>query len=96
MEALLKHLAQDLTAKLGRGFSDRNIRQMQLFYLGWPNPGSGSRCHGPTMSGRSVTDHNARGYYGMKRCNRLEFITRKGGVTAETNHLGLRCVFTRE
>src|SRR5437763_3297743 len=37
-EALLKRLAEDLTAKLGRGFSERNIRQMRLFYLGWPNP----------------------------------------------------------
>ena len=35
-EALLKRLAQDLTARLGRGFSERNIRQMRLFYLGWP------------------------------------------------------------
>jgi hypothetical protein len=35
-EALLKRLAQDLTARLGRGFSERNIEQMRLFYLGWP------------------------------------------------------------
>lgn len=37
-EALLKRLADDLTARLGRGFSERNIRQMRLFYSGWPNP----------------------------------------------------------
>ena len=37
-ETLLKRLAEDLTARLGRGFSERNIRQMRLFYLGWPNP----------------------------------------------------------
>ena len=37
-QALLKRLAQDLTARLGRGFSERNIRQMRQFYLGWPNP----------------------------------------------------------
>lgn len=37
-EALLKRLAQDLTARLGRGFSERNLRQMRLFYLGWPIP----------------------------------------------------------
>jgi len=37
-EALLRRLAEDLTARLGRGFSERNIRQMRLFYLGWPNP----------------------------------------------------------
>jgi len=37
-EGLLKRLAQDLTARLGRGFSERNLRQMRLFYLGWPIP----------------------------------------------------------
>jgi len=35
-QALLKRLASDLTAKFGRGFSERNIEQMRLFYLGWP------------------------------------------------------------
>ena len=34
----MKRLAQDLTARLGRGFSERNLRQMRLFYLGWPIP----------------------------------------------------------
>ena len=33
-EALLKRLAEDLAARLGRGFSERNIRQMRRFYLG--------------------------------------------------------------
>src|SRR5450759_4059961 len=37
-QAMLKRLAQDLTARLGRGFSERNIWQMRLFYLGWPIP----------------------------------------------------------
>ncbi len=36
-EELIKRLAVDLTARLGRGFSERNIRQMRLFYLGWKN-----------------------------------------------------------
>lgn len=36
-EELVKRLAVDLTARLGRGFSERNIRQMRLFYLGWKN-----------------------------------------------------------
>jgi len=35
-EALLERLAADLTAKRGRGFSQRNLRQMREFYLGWP------------------------------------------------------------
>jgi predicted nuclease of restriction endonuclease-like (RecB) superfamily len=34
-EALLERLAQDLTAQHGRGFSERNLRQMRAFYLGW-------------------------------------------------------------
>lgn len=34
-EELLKRLAEDLTAHHGRGFSERNLRQMRLFYLGW-------------------------------------------------------------
>ena len=29
---LLKRLAQDLTAQFGRGFSERNLEQMRLFY----------------------------------------------------------------
>lgn len=37
-QELVKRLAKDLTAKLGRGFSERNIEQMRQFYLGWPNP----------------------------------------------------------
>jgi predicted nuclease of restriction endonuclease-like (RecB) superfamily len=36
-ETLLGRLAEDLTQKLGRGFSERNLRLMRLFYLGWPN-----------------------------------------------------------
>lgn len=35
-EELLARLAQDLTQQLGRGFSERNLRQMRLFYLAWP------------------------------------------------------------
>ena len=35
-EALLKRLSFDLTARFGRGFSERNLEQMRLFYLGWP------------------------------------------------------------
>lgn len=37
-QALLERLALDLTAWLGRGFSERNIEQMRLFYLGLPSP----------------------------------------------------------
>ena len=33
--ALLKRLAQDLTTRVGRGFSERNLEYMRRFYLGW-------------------------------------------------------------
>ena len=72
-EALLKQLAQDLTARLGRGFSERNIEQMRLFYLGWPNPQSLSAKSGVRpgfplpwshyVRLLSVVDPNAREYY---------------------------------
>jgi predicted nuclease of restriction endonuclease-like (RecB) superfamily len=32
---LIERLSQDLTAKHGRGFSQRNLEQMRAFYLGW-------------------------------------------------------------
>ena len=34
-ERLLARLSQDLRAKHGRGFSERNLEQMRAFYLGW-------------------------------------------------------------
>ena len=34
-KALLKRLSEDLTTRFGRGFSERNLEQMRLFYLGW-------------------------------------------------------------
>jgi predicted nuclease of restriction endonuclease-like (RecB) superfamily len=37
-QALLKKLAGDLSTRLGRGFSERNLEQMCAFYLTWPNP----------------------------------------------------------
>jgi predicted nuclease of restriction endonuclease-like (RecB) superfamily len=33
---LLKRLASDLSSRFGRGFSERNLEQMRLFYLAWP------------------------------------------------------------
>jgi predicted nuclease of restriction endonuclease-like (RecB) superfamily len=35
-KALLKKLSNDLTARFGRGFSERNLEQMRLFYTLWP------------------------------------------------------------
>ena len=33
---LIERLAADLSKHFGRGFSQRNLEQMRLFYLGWP------------------------------------------------------------
>jgi predicted nuclease of restriction endonuclease-like (RecB) superfamily len=35
---LLKRLSQDLQSRLGRGFSERNLKQMRQLYLQWGNP----------------------------------------------------------
>ena len=35
-QALLKRLSGDLSARFGRGYSERNLEQMRLFYLSWP------------------------------------------------------------
>lgn len=35
-EELLKRLAEDLTARVGRGFSKRSLGQMRLFYRSFP------------------------------------------------------------
>ena len=35
---VLKRLSADLTQRFGRGFSERNLEQMRLFYRTWPIP----------------------------------------------------------
>ncbi|AVS60307.1 DUF1016 domain-containing protein [Paracidovorax avenae] len=35
-QALIKRLSADLSSRFGRGFSERNLEQMRLFYLAWP------------------------------------------------------------
>src|ERR1700675_3486862 len=54
-EALLKLLAQDLTAQLGRGFSERNLEMMRLFYLGWSNPQTVSAKSTPLSISQTVS-----------------------------------------
>jgi predicted nuclease of restriction endonuclease-like (RecB) superfamily len=51
-EALLKRLANDLTAQFGRGFSRTNLQKYRQFYLTWPDA---QIC--PTVSGKSGTDN---------------------------------------
>lgn len=38
-EALIEHLAEDLTHRFGRGFSRQNLWQMRAFHLAWPSAG---------------------------------------------------------
>jgi len=57
-ERLLARLADDLTAKHGRGFSERNLGQMRALYLGWeisqtPSAKFEVRAKCPTLSGES-------------------------------------------
>jgi len=44
-QALLARLAADLAGKFGRGFSERNLAKMRLFYLSWKIP--------PTLTAKS-------------------------------------------
>ena len=45
-QALLKRLSIDLSGRFGRGFSERNLEQMRLFYLvpglAWPGLATGT------------------------------------------------------
>ncbi|MEK6675064.1 MAG: PDDEXK nuclease domain-containing protein [Planctomycetota bacterium] len=57
-EALLQHLAVDLTRRFGRGFSKRNLDYMRTFYLGWeivqtPSAQFEARVNCPALSGKS-------------------------------------------
>lgn len=48
-EQLLARLSRDLTAKHGRGFSERNIEQMRAFFLGWEIPQTPSAKSGQAL-----------------------------------------------
>lgn len=51
-KALLKRLSDDLTARFGRGFSERNLEQMRLFYLVWQIPQTVSAESRPAVAAR--------------------------------------------
>jgi predicted nuclease of restriction endonuclease-like (RecB) superfamily len=51
---LLKRLSKDLTAQFGRGFSERNIEQMRLFYINWPISQTLSAKSPPPLSHRKI------------------------------------------
>lgn len=72
-QALLKRLAADLSARFGRGFSERNLEQMRLFYLAWPpehisqtlSAKSAAPQISQTASGESVTPENRQATSGQ-------------------------------
>ncbi len=53
--ALLRRLSKDLAGRFGRGFSERNLEQMQRFYLTWPisQTLSSKFQEGPALAPRS-------------------------------------------
>src|ERR1017187_257305 len=57
-EELIRRLAEDLTARLGRGFSERNIRQMRLFYLGWQIPQTASAELSPSAIWQTLSSES--------------------------------------
>jgi hypothetical protein len=59
-EELIPRLAQDLAARFGRGFSERNVWNMKDFYLGWeilqtPSAEFEARAKCSTLSSESQT-----------------------------------------
>lgn len=66
--ALLKRLSIDLSSKYGRGFSERNLEQMRLFYQIWPISQTASAKSFPLTWSHyarlmSVENEDARAFY---------------------------------
>lgn len=63
-EQLIVRLADDLSARFGRGFSRQNLQQMRLFYLTWPaqticQTPSGKSSKAPEIAGRFLLPWSA-------------------------------------
>jgi predicted nuclease of restriction endonuclease-like (RecB) superfamily len=56
--ALLKKLARDLSSRLGRGFSERNLEQMRALHL-WPNPQTVSAESAPALISQTLSAKSA-------------------------------------
>ena len=54
-DSIINRLSIDLTARVGRGYSGRNLRQMRAFYLGWQI--------WQTVSAKSVSVEKTRSMY---------------------------------
>lgn len=58
-QALLKRLSADLSARYGRGFSERNLEQMRLFFLAWRlDRNAGSKAEDSISQTLSAQSHN--------------------------------------
>ena len=56
---VLKRLSVDLMGRFGRGFSERNLEQMRLFYLQFGKPQTPSAIFGD-QSSRAIRIHRLR------------------------------------
>jgi hypothetical protein len=59
-KALLKRLSKDLIYRFGRGFSERNLEQMRLFYINWPISQTVSAKSQPASSAEKLQTLSAR------------------------------------
>ena len=63
-EKLLERLSCDLTRQLGRGFSERNLEQMRLFYLKWPiSQTVSAKSKNPAKSSNLIRQTDKGGYF---------------------------------
>ncbi|OGW17867.1 MAG: hypothetical protein A3G93_02140 [Nitrospinae bacterium RIFCSPLOWO2_12_FULL_45_22] len=65
---LLKKLSKDLIARFGRGFSERNLEQMRLFYVTWPisqTPSAKFLSSGPPISTREKSQTLSAKFIGV-------------------------------
>lgn len=53
-EEVIARLSADLSARLGRGFSQRNLEQMRKFFLAWPIPQTASALSAPSSGKRPI------------------------------------------
>lgn len=51
-DALIKRLATDLTARFGRGFSERSLERYRAFYIAWENPSTSLTDFGKAQRGK--------------------------------------------
>jgi predicted nuclease of restriction endonuclease-like (RecB) superfamily len=68
-QELLRRLAEDLTERFGRGFSERNLLQMRFFYLGWQIPQNDSAESPPPIPQNSSAESSGTALAPARRPN---------------------------